>query len=106
MASRRRGAVVSLIGLDVGSTHVKAALVVPGRGVTHVARRVTVTHLTRGGGAFHKPEELLGAAESAIAECVVAADVAGADVPGANGGARMGGAGGPLPPRRRAGGGD
>jgi xylulokinase len=101
MASRRRGAVVSLIGLDVGSTHVKAALVVPGRGVTHVARRVTVTHLTRGGGAFHKPEELLGAAESAIAECVVAADVAGADVPDAIGVASMAEAGVPLDARSR-----
>src|ERR1035437_6322715 len=101
MASRRRGAVVSLIGLDVGSTHVKAALVVPGRGVTHVARRVTVTHLTRGGGAFHKPEELLGAAESAISECVVAADVAGADVPDAIGVASMAEAGVPLDARSR-----
>ena len=101
MASGRRGAVGSLIGLDVGSTHVKAALVVPGRGVTHVARRVTVTHLTRGGGAFHKPEELLGAAESAISECVAAADAAGADVPGAIGVASMAEAGVPLDARSR-----
>ena len=86
----------------MGSTHVKAALVVPGRGVTHVARRVTVTHLTRGGGAFHRPEELLGAAESVIAECVAEAEVEGAAVPGAIGVASMAEAGVPLDARSRA----
>jgi xylulokinase len=71
-----------LIGLDVGSTHVKAVLVAPGSGpgsgVVHVARRDTPTHAVRGGGAYHEPEELLTAAESAIAECAaVAANGAG-----------------------------
>ena len=45
----------------------------PGSGVLHVARRTTETHPVRGGGAYHKPGELLGAVESAIAECVAAA---------------------------------
>jgi xylulokinase len=63
----------TLIGVDVGSTHIKAALVAPASGVIHVARRDTTTHAVRGGGAYHQPEELLGAVESAIAECVAAA---------------------------------
>ena len=101
MATRGRGAVGSLIGLDVGSAHVKAALVLPGSGVEHVARRATLTHTTRGGGAYHKPGELLGAAESAIAECVGAARAAGAGVPAAIGIAGMAEAGVPLDARGR-----
>jgi xylulokinase len=67
------GAARTLIGVDVGSTHIKAALVDPGSGVLHVARRVTDTHLVRGGGAYHRPAELLAAVSSAIAECVAQA---------------------------------
>jgi xylulokinase len=59
--------------VDVGSTTIKVALVIPGRGVVHVARRPTVTHSVRGGGAYHRPDELLAAVESAILECVSAA---------------------------------
>jgi xylulokinase len=74
----------TIIGVDVGSTHIKAVLVAPGSGVVHVARRATVTHAVRGGGASHRPEELLGAVESAIAECVAAAAAgSGATVGGA-----------------------
>ena len=61
------------MGVDVGSTHIKAALVAPGSGVLHVARRATETHAVRGGGAYHRPNELLAAVSSAIAECVDAA---------------------------------
>jgi xylulokinase len=73
MPAPRAAAVRTLIGIDVGSTNIKAALVVPGSGVVHVARRATQTHLVRGGGAFHRPAELLAAASSAIAECVASA---------------------------------
>jgi xylulokinase len=69
----RRGRLPALIGVDIGSTSIKAALVAPGSGVVHVARRPNVTYAVRGGGAYHKPGELLGAVESAIAECVAAA---------------------------------
>jgi len=68
-----RGPSRYLIGVDVGSTHVKAALVAPESGVLHVARRVTETHSVRGGGAFHEPASLIAATSSAIAECVAAA---------------------------------
>jgi xylulokinase len=73
MSSKRVGAARTVIGVDVGSTHIKAALVARGSGVQHVARRATETHLVRGGGAYHKPAELLAAVSSAIAECVAAA---------------------------------
>ncbi|MGD0249152.1 MAG: FGGY family carbohydrate kinase, partial [Candidatus Limnocylindrales bacterium] len=73
MPAQRVGAARTLVGVDVGSTHTKAALVVPGSGVLHVARRATDTHLVRGGGAYHRPAELLAAVISAIAECVAAA---------------------------------
>lgn len=102
MVSRRRGAVGSLIGLDVGSTHIKAALVMPGSGVSYVARRATIIHSIRGGGAYHKPEELLAAVESAIAECVAASRAAGDGVPGGVGIASMAEAGVPLDARGRA----
>ncbi len=63
----------TLIGVDIGTAFIKAALVTPGSGVLHVARRPTETHAVRGGGAYHKPGELLGAVDSVIAECVAAA---------------------------------
>jgi xylulokinase len=97
----------TLIGVDVGSTHIKAVLVVPGSGVIHVARRATVTHAVRGGGATHRPEELLGAVESAITECVtVAATAPGAaegrgGAPAAIGIASMAEAGVPLDAKGR-----
>jgi xylulokinase len=73
MPSHRPSAARTLIGVDIGSTNIKAALVAPGSGVLHVARRVTETHAVRGGGAYHRPAELLAAVSSAIAECVAAA---------------------------------
>ena len=73
MSVQRAGAARTLVGVDVGSTHIKAALVAPGSGVLHVARRATETHAVRGGGAYHRPNELLAAVSSAIAECVDAA---------------------------------
>ena len=98
-----KGATESLIGVDVGSTHIKAVLVVPGSGVIHVARRDTATHTVRGGGATHRPEELLGAVESAIAECVAAAVARpGGGPPVAIGIAGMAEAGVPLDARGRA----
>ncbi len=97
-----KGATESLIGVDVGSTHIKAVLVVPGSGVVHVARRDTVTHDVSGGGATHRPDEILVAVESAIAECVAAA-VAGPHgaPPRAIGIASMAEAGVPLDARGR-----
>jgi len=85
----------TVVGVDVGSTHVKVALVAPGSGVLHVARRATETHAVRGGGAFHRPAELLAAVNSAIAECVAAAGGA-AGAPGAIGIASMAEAGVPI----------
>jgi xylulokinase len=73
MPAQRAAAVRTLVGVDVGSTHIKAALVAPGSGVLHVARRATGTYPVRGGGAYHRPAELLAAVGSAIAECVAAA---------------------------------
>jgi xylulokinase len=73
MPAQRPAAALTLIGIDIGSTNIKAALVAPGSGVLHVARRVTETHTVRGGGAYHRPAELLAAVSSAIAECVAAA---------------------------------
>ena len=73
MPKSRTGAEHTLVGVDVGSTHIKAALVAPGSGVLHVARRATDTHLVRGGGAYHRPAELLAAVSSVIAECVAQA---------------------------------
>jgi xylulokinase len=70
MPSPRVRAVQRLIGVDVGSTHVKAVLVAPRSGVLHVARCATQTHVLRGGGAYYRPAELLAAVNSAIAECV------------------------------------
>ena len=93
------GAAATLVGLDVGSTSIKAVLVVPGSGAVHVARRATLTYAvpaTAGSGAFHRPEELLAAAESAIAECVAAAGSLGLARPSAVGIASMAEAGVPL----------
>jgi xylulokinase len=73
MSEQRAGAAPTLVGVDVGSTHIKAALVESGSGVLHVARRATETHQVRGGGAYHRPGEVLAAVNSAIAECVAAA---------------------------------
>src|SRR5664280_2260094 len=50
----------SLIGVDVGSTHIKAALVTPESGVIHVALRATETHAVRGGGAFDRRRAPVG----------------------------------------------
>ena len=85
----------TLAGVDVGSTHIKVALVAPGSGVLHVARRATETHTIRGGGAYHRPAELLAAVNSAIAECVAAAGGASGK-PAAIGIASMAEAGVPI----------
>ena len=74
MPKTKPSAAQTLIGVDIGSTHIKAALVVPGSGVAYVARRATDTHAVRGGGAYHRPTELLAAVESAVAECVARAE--------------------------------
>lgn len=71
----------TLIGVDIGSTHIKAVLAAPGRGVVHVARRDTPTRAAPGG-AVHRPDELLGAVESAIAECAAAAGAMSGAGPG------------------------
>src|ERR1035437_3337620 len=73
MPAQRVAATRTLVGVDVGSTQIKAVLVAPGRGVLHVARRATETHAVRGGGAYHRPAELLEAVTSAIPECVAPA---------------------------------
>ncbi len=86
----------SLIGVDVGSTHIKAALVTPEGGVIHAARRVTETHAVRGGGAFHRPSELLAAVSSAIAECVGVAAASNGRKPVAIGIASMAESGVPV----------
>jgi xylulokinase len=91
----KRAAARTLVGVDVGSTHIKAVLVAPGSGVLHVARRATETHLVRGGGAYHRPAELLAAVNSAIAECVAAAGGA-AHKPAAIGVASMAESGVPI----------
>ena len=71
----------TLIGVDIGSTHIKAVLAAPGSGVVHVARRDTPTRAAPGG-AVHRPDELLGAVESAIAECAAAAGAMSGAGPG------------------------
>jgi xylulokinase len=86
----------TLIGVDIGSTSIKAALMAPGSGVIHVARRTTETHLVRGGGAYHKPAELLGAVESTIAECAAASARRGLGRPSAIGVASMAESGIPI----------
>jgi xylulokinase len=102
MRAQTAGAARTLIGVDVGSTHIKAALVAPGSGVLHVARRATETHAVRGGGAYHKPAELLAAVSSAIAECVAAAAAAGfAQKPAAIGIASMAESGVPIDRRNQ-----
>ena len=95
MPGQRARAAGTFIGVDVGSTHIKVALVAPGSGVLHVARRATETHAVRGGGAFHRPAELLAAVNSAIVECVAAAEGA-AGRPTAIGIASMAEAGVPI----------
>ena len=72
MPAQRVGAARALVGVDVGSTHIKAVLVAPGSGVLHVARRATDTHAVRGGGAYHRPAELLAAVADAIAFLLLA----------------------------------
>src|SRR5450759_1885133 len=90
----------SLIGVDVGSTHIKAALVTPEGGVIHVAHRVTETHAVRGGGAFHRPSEMLASVSSAIAECVATAASSVGQKPVAIGIASMAESGVPIDRRR------
>src|SRR5271157_3859521 len=77
MPAHRVGPTRTLVGVDIGSTHIKAVLMDPGSGVLHVARRTTDTHPVRGGGAYHRPGELLSAVASAVAECVASAGGAG-----------------------------
>ncbi len=90
----------SLIGVDVGSTHIRAALVTPESGVIHVALRATETHAVRGGGAFHRPGEMLASVSSAIAECVAAAVSSIGQKPAAIGIASMAESGVPIDRRR------
>jgi xylulokinase len=91
----------TLVGVDVGSTHIKAVLVDPESGVLHVARRATDTHAVRGGGAYHRPAELLAAVSSAIAECVSAARSGARPLPSGIGIASMAEAGCPVDRRKQ-----
>jgi len=77
MPSHRGPSARTLIGVDIGSNSIKAVLLAPGKGVLHVARRATETHPVRGGGAYHRPSELLAGVSSAVAECVSAAGRSG-----------------------------
>jgi xylulokinase len=86
----------NLIGVDIGSTSVKATLVTSGKGIVHIARRPTITHPVRGGGAYHLPSELLGAVKAAIAECAAVAGKSKAARPAAIGIASMSEAGVPV----------
>ena len=95
MPAQRVRAARTLIGVDIGSAHIKVALVAPRSGVLYVARRATETHVVRGGGAYHRPAELLAAVNSAIAECVAHAGGA-AGTPAAIGIASMAEAGVPV----------
>jgi xylulokinase len=100
MSAGSRAGSRSLIGVDVGSTHIKAALVTPEGGVIHVAHRVTETHAVRGGGAFHRPSEMLASVSSAIAECVATAASSIGQKPVAIGIASMAESGVPIDRRR------
>lgn len=95
MPSKTRGSRPSIVGVDVGSTRTKAVLLVPGQGVAHVARRNTETHRVRGGGAFHKPNELFATVSAVVAECISAAG-SGRGKPAAIGIAGMAEAGVPI----------
>jgi xylulokinase len=98
MPAHRGAAARTLIGVDIGSTSIKAALLAPGSGVLHVARRATETHTVRGGGAYHRPSEVLAAVNSAIVECVAQA---GRRKPGAIGIASMSESGVPIDRRNQ-----
>jgi xylulokinase len=75
-------------------------LVTPEGGVIHVAHRVTETHAVRGGGAFHRPSEMLAAVSSSIAECVATAVSSIGQKPVAIGIASMAESGVPIDRRR------
>lgn len=72
----------------------------PEGGVIHVAHRVTETHAVRGGGAFHRPSEMLAAVSSSIAECVATAVSSIGQKPVAIGIASMAESGVPIDRRR------
>ena len=72
----------------------------PEGGVIHVAHRVTETHAVRGGGAFHRPSEMLASVSSAIAECVATAASSIGGKPVAIGIASMAESGVPIDRRR------
>lgn len=63
-----------LLGLDVGSTHVKAALVTTSGRVVHVARAATPTRRLRAGRSGHPPDELLATTDRLLAACVARSD--------------------------------
>ncbi len=62
-----------LLGLDLGSTHVKAVLATADGAVLAVARRPTPLRRLGRGRAAHDPDALVGAAEAALAEVAAAA---------------------------------
>jgi xylulokinase len=101
VGTRATGLGPNLIGVDIGSTSVKAALVAAHGGIVHVARRPTATHPVRGGGAYHLPSELLSATEAAIAECAAAAGRGARNRPAAIGIASMSEAGVPVDRRNQ-----
>lgn len=64
-----------LLGLDVGTMHVKAALVRGDGTVVHVARRSTPVRRSASGRAHHPAGELVAVSEAVVFECArVAAD--------------------------------
>lgn len=91
----------TLIGVDIGSTSVKAALVSARRGIVHVARRPTITHPVRGGGAYHLPAEIQAAIWAAIAECAATAGSSPEERPQGIGIASMAEAGVPVDRRNQ-----
>lgn len=61
-----------LIGLDVGTTHVKGALIAADGHALRIARRPTVTHRLPDGGAVHHLDEILAAVDGVMRDCIEA----------------------------------
>jgi len=63
-----------MIGVDVGTSGTKAALVTPAGDVVHEAARETRLHRGADGSVEQDPAELLGSAQAVIGECGARAD--------------------------------
>ncbi|MFL5757223.1 MAG: FGGY family carbohydrate kinase, partial [Chloroflexota bacterium] len=68
-----------LIGLDIGSRHVKAGVLRADGTVLAVARRPTPLVALHDGGQVHPPADLFTAAEGVVRDAVASATAAGAD---------------------------